>query len=225
MESKEKDRQYFVNRWSDPELRPKLSGRLINITNGCKCAQGDVLSECGYSDETLAVMEQYEADCIVAEILRISLYHSVLLRTVNDSRDGCPQDVIDLEGEGIKNILGPNYKIVLAFWRYLCVLSKKEWSSIYKKINNDTTVVNASLEEYRGLIGLYAYAYDASFRPTMYMMENIMGCSSIYVQSMVARASEIATLEIVKFPDLGLKIASCFGISDPEKDLASYMID
>lgn len=103
----------IVERWSGLE-RPLFKGKLID-KDGCKCAQGDVLSCAGYSDADLRSMEQSKADKETARILGISRTHAVLLRQVNDSQGGCPQLVLS-HPEGI---IGNKAPILLAFWLHL----------------------------------------------------------------------------------------------------------
>jgi hypothetical protein len=82
----------MVERWSGLE-RPLFKGKLID-PDGCKCAQGDVLSCAGWTDEQLRSLVQENADREVAKILGISKTHSVWLRVVNDSVGGAPQVVL-----------------------------------------------------------------------------------------------------------------------------------
>jgi len=114
----------IVNRWQSGE-RPLFRGRLID-DDGCKCAQGDVLSCAGYSDKQLRAMAQDKADSEVARILGISRAHAVLLRNINDKHDGCPQDVLIAP----EKIIGDKARLVLKFWRYLDGMSKEQWKKV-----------------------------------------------------------------------------------------------
>jgi len=116
------------DRWSDPTARPLFKGRLID-SDGCCCAQGDVLRVCGWTDYQLRLSTQLDADKAVAASLLISLSHSVLLRVVNDNENGCPQDVLDVDGPGIVRFLGPDAKLVLAFWHHLDSMTKDQWDA------------------------------------------------------------------------------------------------
>ena len=116
------------DRWSDSTARPLFKGKLID-SDGCCCAQGDVLRVCGWTDDQLRQSTQLNADQAVAELLGISQAHSALLRVVNDRHDGCPQDVLDVDGPGIVRVLGPDAKLVLAFWRYLDSMISDQWSA------------------------------------------------------------------------------------------------
>ncbi len=105
--------QSMVERWSGLE-RPLFKGKLID-NDGCKCAQGDVLSCAGFSDDELRRMGQAKADKETARILGISKTHAVLLRQVNDSAGGAPQLVLS----NPEQILGAKATILLAFWLHL----------------------------------------------------------------------------------------------------------
>lgn len=115
----------IVKRWNDPKARPLFKSKLID-DNGCCCAQGDVLRCAGWTNAQLREMTQTTADSEVSKILGISRAHAVLLRQVNDSANGCPQDVLT----NPKKILGPNARVVLAFWRHLDTLGESEWQEI-----------------------------------------------------------------------------------------------
>jgi hypothetical protein len=111
----------IVSRWSGLE-RPLFKGKLID-SDGCKCAQGDVLSCVGFSDEQLYKMEQRDADIETAKALGISVTHSVLLRSVNDKVDGAPQIVLT----NPEQVLGDKAPYLLAFWLYLDQMSVAAW--------------------------------------------------------------------------------------------------
>lgn len=124
----------IVARWESRE-RPLFKGCLID-TKGppgpdgrpCCCAQGDILRCAGVTDDELREMEQRDADRRVAEELGISVAHAVLLRTVNDKTDGAPQAA--LKASGLRTILGPNWRLVLAFFRHLDAMTADQWASV-----------------------------------------------------------------------------------------------
>ncbi len=99
----------MVQRWTSMK-RPLFKGKLID-NDGCCCAQGDVLRVCGFSDDSLREMSQSKADKETASRLGISTLQAVLLRNVNDSKDGCPQEVLTNPSK----ILGPNADLILGF--------------------------------------------------------------------------------------------------------------
>ncbi len=91
----------IVERWKGP-FRPKFAGVLTDYNrNGtgnsdvCRCAQGDILHVAGMNDRDIIDIDQDDADCLVAELLGIPVYLSIILRNVNDSTHGCPEDVLD----------------------------------------------------------------------------------------------------------------------------------
>ena len=60
-------------------------------------------------------MAQSTADAEVAKLLGISRGHAILLRIINDKKDGCPQDVLAAP----EKVLGPHTNLVLAFFRHI----------------------------------------------------------------------------------------------------------
>jgi hypothetical protein len=103
----------IVERWSGLE-RPLFKGQLIDA-EGCKCAQGDVLSCAGWTDQQLRELTQGTADVEVAKVLGISRAHAILLRHVNDKVGGAPQLVLSHP----EQILGEKAPLLLAFWLYM----------------------------------------------------------------------------------------------------------
>jgi hypothetical protein len=92
-----------------------FKGRLVS-EDGCMCAQGQALHFIGgLTVEELRHVDQAAADKRVAELFGISRAHSVLLRIINDSRQGAPSSVIC----NPEQILGDQAQVVLAFWRHL----------------------------------------------------------------------------------------------------------
>jgi hypothetical protein len=123
--------QNMVSFWEDPRNIP-FKCKLISFTDSgkpCMCAQGQTLfKEGGYSVDQLKEMPQEVADKETARILGISVSHSWLLRHINDSRLGAPQDVLT----NPEKYLGPNWEAVLKFWHLLDTLSMDElkWEKV-----------------------------------------------------------------------------------------------
>ena len=115
----------MATRWADPNARPLFKGKLID-SDGCCCAQGDVLRCCGATDAELRRMPQQKADVLVAKALGISRAHAILLRQVNDSTDGCPQDVLTQP----EKVLGPHANLWIAFGRHLDSLDANGWAKV-----------------------------------------------------------------------------------------------
>ena len=115
----------IVQRWTNPNARPLFKGNLIS-EDGCCCAQGDVLRCSGWTDDHLRSITQENADKEVSKILGISRGHAVLLRIVNDRADGCPQYVLT----NPEKVLGPNAKVVLAFFRHFDTLDHDGWIKV-----------------------------------------------------------------------------------------------
>ena len=119
----------MVARWTGSE-RPTFGKRALLDDCGCRCAQGDVLHCAGVDDDGLRAMNVYHADVQVALLLRISRSHAVLLRVVNDSENGCPEDVL----ANPERILGPQAKLILAFWKKAEAISSQDQCQLEKRV-------------------------------------------------------------------------------------------
>ncbi|MCK8788247.1 hypothetical protein M0638_28250, partial [Roseomonas sp. NAR14] len=108
-----------------------FKGSLIDTdedTGECHyCAQGDALHLAGWSDERLHNVEQEEADRAVAELLGVSRFQAVLLRQVNDRRDGAPQIVLT----NPERVIGDQAPIILAFARHLDAMTAEELAAAW----------------------------------------------------------------------------------------------
>lgn len=95
---------------------------------GCMCAQGQVLHVLeGWSASQLLDTDQALADAKVAEILNISVAHSVLLRHINDRVDGAP--AITLTDP--EQVLGDQWSKLLDFWWMLDHLDEAVWAAFW----------------------------------------------------------------------------------------------
>ena len=115
--------EQVCNDWATQQ--PKLAKRQLWDANAnCGCAQGDVLHRFGgYSPSQLCMLPQATADKETARVLGISVAHAILLRNINDSRPGCPHDVL----VNPEKILGKHATFVLAFWLHLDSLDEAAW--------------------------------------------------------------------------------------------------
>jgi hypothetical protein len=116
--------------WDSNEGKP-YKGKLIDWTAykanpaniGCMCAQGQALHLLGgYTPLAIRKLAQSSADREVARLFDISIAHSVLLRSVNDTIDGAPSIVLTHP----EKVLGDQAHIVLAFWRHLDRMTEKD---------------------------------------------------------------------------------------------------
>jgi len=131
-----------VARWTNPETRPNFAKGELAVKNDgvvCRCAQGDILHIADWRDDQMN--DQEEADTAVAELLGISLFESVLLRTVNDSEDGCPETVLSNPGA----LLGPHGDEIVALARHLDTLGESEWESVVNAWDHPSFQVAGSL--------------------------------------------------------------------------------
>lgn len=123
--------QQIVKFWEEPRNIP-FKGELISLEfdEPCMCAQGQVLRIlANWEYEELQNATQEEADVAVAKLLDISIAQSILLRTINDSEEGAPGDVLSKP----EKYLGPNYELILNFWRLIDRLTEEQWKVINEK--------------------------------------------------------------------------------------------
>lgn len=104
-----------------------FKGQLVSDDGSCMCAQGQALHFLdGLTVDELRNIDQAIADKRVAKIFDISLAHSILLRIVNDRREGAPSSVI----RNPEKVLGNQAQVVLAFWRHLDCMTPAAWKKV-----------------------------------------------------------------------------------------------
>jgi hypothetical protein len=103
--------------------------KLVNDDGSCMCAQGQALHFLGgLTVDELRGINQKDADLQVAKLFGISLAHSILLRNINDNREGAPSCVI----RNPEQVLGGQAQTVLAFWRHLDRMTPAAWEAVRK---------------------------------------------------------------------------------------------
>lgn len=139
-----------VARWTDPKRRPLFRGSLID-PDGCKCAQGDVLAACGWTDKQLRALAQEQADTETMKLLGISRAHTILLRAVNDKTDGCPQDVLSAP----EKVLGKHARLLLAFWRHLDAMTPEMWDAAWDAVRAAAAYASNEIQGHENLDKLF----------------------------------------------------------------------
>ena len=125
-------------KWSDPNNMPAKGGTIVG---DCKpCAQTEIVIQSlgktakdfgDYLREEFPEIVGDGARCqymdkSTAKVLEISVPYAILLRRFNDFSSENPATVLT----NPEKILGPNYKRVLTFWRYLETLPADKWFSV-----------------------------------------------------------------------------------------------
>jgi hypothetical protein len=101
--------------------------KLVNDDGTCMDAQGQALHFLGgLTVDELRDINQRDADLQVAKLFGISLAHSILLRNINDNREGAPSCVI----RNPEQVLGYQAQTVLAFWRHLDRMTPAAWEAV-----------------------------------------------------------------------------------------------
>lgn len=122
----------LIARWKTDEGKP-YKGKLIDWKAygsdpediGCMCAQGQALHFMGgWTPEKLRDANQSEADAATAKLLGISRAHAILLRRINDQKDGAPAIVLTDPGK----VIGDQWSKLLDFWVYLDSMTHNEWA-------------------------------------------------------------------------------------------------
>jgi hypothetical protein len=124
----------LLAQWDSGDGKP-YKGRLIDWDAWeekqapcAMCAQGQVLHLLGsWSPKRLRDTDQDKADKATAKLLNISIAHSILLRSVNDSVDGAPSIVLTHP----EKVLGDQAHILLAFWLHMDRMKAKDWSAAW----------------------------------------------------------------------------------------------
>ena len=124
----------LISRWDEDEGKP-YKGQLFDFDSydgegepplSCMCAQGQVLHVvAGWSVDDFRESGQTKADREVAKLLNISTAHSILLRTINDKRDGAPSVVLTDPGK----VLGDQWSKLLDFWWHLDQMTAEQWAA------------------------------------------------------------------------------------------------
>jgi hypothetical protein len=201
----------MVARWSAPDARPLFGGELID-EDGCCCAQGDVLRTCGVSEDVLRAMEQSAADREVARLLGISRTHATLLRQVNDSREGCPQDVLARP----ELIVGDQAPRILAFWRRLDRMPRAEWAAAGAVAWGAAVLtLRCDLKSMR-VSAAWEAGWKAAWEAAREVAGSVARGAAWEAAGSAARAAAWATTEVQGAPHLSsFFFLPMFGIADP----------
>ena len=200
----------IIARWSDPESRPLFKGSLIDA-DGCCCAQGDILrTYCGWDDDDLrADGAQKKADKEVAERLGITTFQSVLIRIVNDRKDGCPQDVL----ANPEKVIGDQAPVMLAFARHLDRMTHEQWYAAMDAARYAAryAAMYAAMDAAR-----YA-AMDAAMYAARYAAMDAARYAAMYASYAM---NEIQGASIMRANGTPFYFLPLFGFADPEAVMA-----
>ena len=196
----------IIARWSDPESRPLFKGSLIDA-DGCCCAQGDILrTYCGWDDDDLrADGAQKKADKEVAERLGITTFQSVLIRIVNDRKDGCPQDVL----ANPEKVIGDQAPVMLAFARHLDRMTHEQWYA--------ARYAAMDAARYAARYAAMDAAMDADRCAAMYAAMDADRCAARYASYAM---NEIQGASIMRANGTPFYFLPLFGFADPEAVMA-----
>jgi hypothetical protein len=179
--------------------------KLVSDDGSCMCAQGQALHFLGgLTVDELRVINQRDADLQVAKLFGISLAHSILLRNINDNREGAPSCVI----RNPEQVLGDQAQTVLAFWRHL---------------DRMTPAARAAVEEAARAVSLSrAAAGAAAWEVVGAAAWAAAGAAAASLSWAAAGAtSEIQGASFIRANNQPFVFLPLFGFSDPESVIAS----
>ena len=161
------------------------------------CAQGQALHFLGglTVDELRDINQRY-ADLQVAKLFGISLAHSILLRNINDNREGAPSCVI----RNPEQVLGDQAQTVLAFWRHLDRMTPADKEAVREAARAVSLSWEAAGEAARALAGAAAGAA---------------------AREAAGATNEIQGAAVIRANNQPFAFLPLFGFSDPESVITS----
>ena len=171
--------------------------KLVNDDGSCMCAQGQALHFLGgLTVDELRNIDQRDVDLRVAKLFGISLAHSILLRNINDNREGAPSCVI----RNPEQVLGDQAQTVLAFWRHLDRMTPADKEAVREAARAVSLSWEAAGEAARALAGAAAGAA---------------------AREAAGATNEIQGAAVIRANNQPFAFLPLFGFSDPESVIAS----
>ena len=171
--------------------------KLVNDDGSCMCAQGQALHFLGgLTVDELRNIDQRDVDLRVAKLFGISLAHSILLRNINDNREGAPSCVI----RNPEQVLGDQAQTVLAFWRHLDRMTPADKEAVREAARAVSLSWEAAGEAARALAGAAAGAA---------------------AREAAGATNEIQGAAVIRANNQPFAFLPLFGFSDPESVITS----
>ena len=186
-----------------------FKNKLVNDDGSLMCAQIQALHFLGgLTVDELRNINQRDADLQVAKLFGISLAHSILLRNINDNREGAPSCVI----RNPEQVLGYQAQTVLAFWRHLDRMTPAAWEAVREAaeaVSLSRAVAGAAAWEVAGAAAWEAA--EAAVRAT----------AGAAVGAAVGATSEIQGASFIRANNQPFVFLPLFGFSNPKSVIAS----
>ena len=183
--------------------------KLVNDDGSCMCAQGQALHFLGgLTVDELRDINQGDADLQVAKLFGISLAHSILLRNINDNREGAPSCVI----RNPEQVLGYQAQTVLAFWRHLDRMTPAAWEAVREAAEAVSLSWAAAGSAAYQVVG--AAAWEAAGAAAW----NAVGATA---GAAAGATSEIQGASFIRANNQPFVFLPLFGFSNPESVIAS----
>jgi hypothetical protein len=174
-----------------------FKNKLVNDDGSLMCAQIQALHFLGgLTVDELRDIDQKDADRQVAKLFGISLAHSILLRNINDNREGAPSCVI----RNPEQVLGDQAQTVLAFWRHLDRMTPADKEAVREAARAVSLSWEAAGEAARALAGAAAGAA---------------------AREAAGATSEIQSAAVIRAKNQPFVFLPLFGFSDPESVITS----
>jgi hypothetical protein len=193
--------------------------KLVSDDGTCMCAQGQALHFLGgYTVNELRNISQRGADLQVAKLFGISLAHSILLRSINDTQDGAPTCVI----RNPEQVLGDQAQTVLAFWRHLDRMTPAAWEVAWEVAWEAAWA--AAREAAREAAGAAAWAAAGAAVGAAARAAATAGAwaaAPTTTWAAVGATHEIQGAAVIRAKNQPFVFLPLFGFSDPESVIAS----
>jgi hypothetical protein len=198
-----------------------FKNKLVSDDGTCMCAQGQALHFLGgLTVNELRAINQREADRQVAKLFGISLAHSILLRNINDNREGAPSCVI----RNPEQVLGYQAQTVLAFWRHLDRMTPAAWEAV-REAANAVSLSRAAAEAAAGsaawqVVGAAAWgAAGAAVRAAV--GATVGAAAGAAVGATAGATHEIQGASFIRANNQPFAFLPLFGFSNPKSVITS----
>jgi hypothetical protein len=191
--------------------------KLVNDDGTCMDAQGQALHFLGgLTVDELRAIDQRDADLQVAKLFGISLAHSILLRNINDNREGAPSCVI----RNPEQVLGYQAQTVLAFWRHLDRMTPAAWEAVREAAEAVSLSWAAAGSAAWQVVG--GAAWEAAGAAVRAAVGATVGATAgAAVGATAGATSEIQGALFIRANNRPFVFLPLFGFSDPESVIAS----
>ena len=187
--------------------------KLVSDDGTCMCAQGQALHFLGgLTVDELRDINQRDADRQVAKLFGISLAHSILLRNINDNREGAPSCVI----RNPEQVLGDQAQTVLAFWRHLDRMTPADKEAVREAARAVSLSWESAVSLSWATVG--EAVWEAAPAVALALAGEAAGAAA---REAAGATSEIQSAAVIRANNQPFAFLPLFGFSDPESVITS----